>query len=375
MPSVVSVVHTETYDPAALRAAVDLHFAVLNAAEDLKPGMKVLLKPNLLTARQPEQCVTTHPELLRAIVGWLRDHGITEITIADSPSGPYVLSALKSIYASSGMNALAAEAVLNTSTSWRTVPCPEGLINKSFNIIEPILEADYIINVPKLKTHAMTTISGGIKNLFGCIPGLQKPEMHYRFPDLEQFSNMLLELAAFVAPQITVVDAVEAMEGNGPNGGTPRHLGLTLASRDLFTQDWYAAGLIGVDPEQVSMLRQARDLGLAHPDELKLVSDTPVTGADFRLPDTVMSVDFVTMLPKFMRGAAFRFMNRVLKPVPKVNLSVCVGCGRCAESCPPQIIQIRNGKAKFTRKGCIACFCCQEMCPVHAIDAKRMINF
>ena len=148
----------------------------------------------------------------------------------------------------------------NMDFSAQTVNCPAGFKNPcSFHLITPIVLT--IINICKLKTHAMTGYSGGIKNLFGTIPGLEKPQMHYRWPEIEDFSNMLLELAQTVAPQLTVIDAIDAMEGNGPTGGTSHPLHMLLAAKDFYTQDCFAAKLMGLEPTEIVMLRQALEKG------------------------------------------------------------------------------------------------------------------
>lgn len=371
---IVSVVRVPEYRQELLDRAVEQHFERLRAEEIIRPGMKVLLKPNLLRGCRPEAAVTTRAELLMAICKTLKSMGVSQITIADSPGGLYTPAMLNSIYSASGLKGLSEYAVLNQNVGWKQVFCPAGFQNRTFNIIEPILEADVVINVAKLKTHGMTMLSAGIKNLFGSIPGLQKPEMHYRHPELEAFSNMLCELAKFVNPAITFIDAVDCMEGNGPAGGTVRHMGLTMAARNVFEQDAYASSLIGLAPENVAMLRIAKERGFYDPAELQVVGDD-VGPADppFVLPDSA-GVDFAGRLPGFMRGPASNFLKAIFHAVPKLNQSKCVGCGKCAESCPPHIIKIENGKAVFTAKGCISCFCCQEMCPAHAIEVRRMLR-
>ena len=371
--SLVSIIKTPDYAPETVRDAVKRHFAAVEIDRDLKPGMKVLIKPNLISAHKPAHAATTNPELLLAIILELRERGIEDITVADSPGGPYMAPMLKTVYSTCGLKQLEPHAKLNFSTEWQQVKAPEGSCVHSFNIINPIVEADYIINAAKLKTHTMTTISAGIKNLFGSIPGLQKPEMHYRFPDVADFSNMLIDLSLTVKPQITLLDAIDGMEGDGPNAGTPKHMGLTFCSRDMYTQDWIACGLMGIEQESVPMLKAARERGLARPDEAQITGDSGVSPDPFRMPKTV-AFDFMARFPGFLQKPLNRFCNGVLKPMPKLDKSKCVGCGKCAESCPPQIIKIENGKAQFVRKGCISCFCCQEMCPAKAIDAKRHIH-
>jgi len=151
-------------------------------------------------------------------------------------------------------------------------------------------------------------------------------------------------------------------------------MGVTLASCNVYQQDAYASTLIGLKPENVAMLRIAEERGWYNPDELEVVGDAvePVN-PPFVLPDSA-GVDFSGQLPKFMRGPASKFLKKVFRVVPRLNKAKCVGCGKCAESCPPHIIKIENGKAKFTAKGCISCLCCQEMCPAHAISVRRMIR-
>ena len=272
-----------------------------------------------------------------------------------------------------GMDTLGEGAELNMDFSAQTVNCPAGFKNHSFHLITPIVEADYIINICKLKTHAMTGYSGGIKNLFGTIPGLEKPQMHYRWPEIEDFSNMLLELAQTVAPQLTVIDAIDAMEGNGPTGGTSHPLHMLLAAKDFYTQDCFAAKLMGLEPTEIVMLRQALEKGLARPKELALVGDPVPEGlSPFQKPDTI-KLDFTNGVPKFLRKPFMFVASRLLKSYPQLTPEKCVGCGKCAESCPAHVIKIENRKAKFKRKGCISCFCCQEMCPMKAISVKKAL--
>ena len=365
--ALVSVRRTETYDETAVKAAVEAHFEALGLMADLHPGMKVLIKPNLLAAHKPERGATTHPSVVGAIVGWLRARGITDIIIADSPGGTYRPAGLKAVYDACGYTTLGASARLNDNTDFTSVQCPEGFVNRSFNIIQPILEADYIINFAKLKTHGLTTVSAGVKNLFGSIPGLQKPELHFKYPDIGDFCRMLVELALVVKPNLTVIDAVETMEGNGPLNGKLRHMGLTLASRDLFAQDWQAAVLMGLNPKSLPIIDQALKLNLIKPEEIEVTGDA-VAPADppYLLPESIPKKNH-----SFLLRSVAGIIQRVYCAVPQVDTAKCIGCGKCAESCPMKIIKVENRKAGMSTKHCISCFCCQEMCPVDAVKIKR----
>lgn len=370
--------HVSEYREELLYPAVCKAMDTLSVPHDLRPDLKVVIKPNLVMAKSPDYPVTTHPLVVKAIVRYLREHGITDITLAESSGGLYNAEHMKNLYRTCGMAALEPDIRMNMDFSAQTVAAKQGFKNHSFHLITPIVEADYIINICKLKTHAMTGYSGGIKNLFGTIPGLEKPQMHYRWPDIENFSNMLLELAQTVAPQLTVIDAIDAMEGNGPTGGTSHPLHLLMAARDFYTQDYFAAGLMKLDPMNIVMIRQAVEQGLATPDNIRLVGDEiPSDLTPFQVPDT-KRLDFSTALPGFLQKPAVAVMGKLFKSYPILNKSKCVGCGKCAESCPAHIIKIkqdRHGKKKavFQKKGCISCFCCQEMCPMKAIEVRKAL--
>lgn len=372
--ALVSVKNVPSYDEDLVYSAVCAHFDALGIAADIKPGMKILIKPNLLSARRPELSVTTHPSLLVAVVRWLRDHSAENIVIADSSGGLYNEEYMRNVYSASGLKRPELEPYLNHDFSFKPVSSREGFSVRSFNLITPVTEADYIINIAKLKTHAMTTMSAGVKNLFGTIPGLQKPDMHCRFPELPDFARMLCELCCTVAPDVTLLDAVDSMEGNGPNSGTVRHTGLTMASRDPFSLDTAAARYMGLDPETTPHLIEAKKLGL-YPESVTFAGDdfTPCA-VPFTMPDSIKSPSFSDSVPAFLRAPAMKLLNALARSFPKVDRAKCIGCGKCAESCPQHIITIAGKKASMPKKGCISCFCCQEMCPVHAISTSRRLK-
>lgn len=368
-----SLYRVNEYKEELIYPAVCRFMDDLEIAKDMRPDLKVVIKPNLVMAKSPQFPATTHPLVIKAVARWLIEHGIKDITLAESSGGPYIAEYMKNIYNVCGMKQLEPMLKLNTDFSAGTVNCPKGFANHSFHIITPIIEADYIINICKLKTHAMTGYSGGIKNLFGTIPGLEKPQMHYRWPDIESFSRMLVELARTVSPKLTIIDAIDAMEGNGPTGGTSHPLHLLLASKDMYTQDYFAAGLMGIDPMQIVMIRQAVENGLACPGSLELCGDPiPNDLTPFVEPDT-KRLDFANLMPPFLRKPFTAIAGKILKSYPQLDRNKCVGCGKCAESCPAHIINIKNGRAQFRKKGCISCFCCQEMCPLKAISVKKAL--
>lgn len=365
--------HVGEYDEDKIYEAVSKFMKDLEIDKECKPGMKVVIKPNLVMAKSPQYPVTTHPLVIKAVTRYLRQLGIKNICLAESSGGLYNAEYMKNVYHVCGLRELEPDLTLNMDFSSKTIFCPKGFKNHSFHILTPLCDADYIINICKLKTHAMTGYSGGIKNLFGAIPGLEKPQMHYRWPHIEDFSNMLLEVAQIVKPNLTIIDAIDAMEGNGPTGGTSHPLYMLLASKDFYTQDYFAAKLMGLNPMDIVMIRQAVNRGLAKPDEMKLVGDPiPKDLTPFLNPDT-KKLDFTSSLPGFLRKPFNKIAGSILKSYPQLNKNLCVGCGKCAESCPPHIIKMTDKKAHFQKKGCISCFCCQEMCPMKAISVKRAL--
>ena len=151
---------------------------------------------------------------------------------------------------------------LYTACKSRTVTLPHAQRCRELSVVEPFLDRDYLIDLAKLKTHGMVGFSGAVKNLFGAVPGLQKPELHCRFPEREPFSEMLVDLCDFLRPDLCFLDGIWAMEGNGPTGGQPRQMGVLGASKSPYALDVCGTSLIGLKPESVLMLREAHERGL-----------------------------------------------------------------------------------------------------------------
>lgn len=361
------------YDQQTVDAAVERLFCQLPAAQALG-GKRVLLKPNLLAKHTPERAVTTHPAMVRAVIRAVRRRGAASITVADSPGGVYNPGILRSIYKVSGLTDVCREegAALYTDCKSREVPA-KGQMVKQFTLLEPVLDCDVIINLPKLKTHMMTGLSAATKNLFGCIPGLQKAEWHMRFPDKERFGGMLVDLLCTVKPSFAILDGILAQEGDGPAGGTPRMVGIVAAAEDHLQMDLALCRMLGIRPKDVPYLNAAISRGLC-PEQFDPACAKgegelcrPIPG--YRLPSSWGSVDFADKAPRAVRWAV-PAVERLLAPRPVINKSRCIGCGKCAEICPQHTIAVQ-GKAHIHAARCIRCFCCHEMCPVKAIDTRR----
>ncbi len=370
------------YDAAQVQAAVESLFAALPVVETLTPDTKVLLKPNLLAKHPAAHAVTTHPEVVRAVIRACKNRGVpaANITIADSAGGLYNPLLMKQLYQGCGIAAVCeaegVEAYTACKSGFVRVAAPQ--VAQGFEILTPVTEADFIINLPKLKTHVMTGLTAATKNLFGVIPGLKKAEWHTRFPDKERFGDMLIDLYQTVPPQVNLLDAIVGMEGDGPAGGNPRIAGQLLASQDALQLDLAAAYLIGLAPMRVPYLAAAKARGLCGDafDAAKLAGEVagfaPLAG--WKLPESYLgdtaSVDFSNHVPKFLQPAAGKILES-LAPHPVVRHKDCIGCGKCAEICPQDTIVMRGKKATIRKKDCIRCFCCHEMCPVKAIAVKK----
>lgn len=372
--SKISSIKTTSYEQELINQAVKQHFAAFDLKEKLSPESRVLIKPNLLMKRKPEEFTTTHPSLVEAAIVALKEMGITNITVADSPGGLYNTAALKGIYDASGMTEVAKRqnVTLNQDVTFEERQNEKAKLVKTFPLIKPVCDADYIIDVCKLKTHAMTGMSAGVKNLFGCIPGLTKPEFHWRFPQKELFCEMLIDLCETVKPDFVLVDAVVSMEGNGPSGGTRKDTGFTFASDHVYDLDYFLCYFIGAEPEKILTVKAAMERGLcaASLDELEFVGEKAACDTPFEMPES-KSLDFMSHTPKFLRRPAKAITERFFTSRPVVRKEDCIGCGKCAQSCPAKTIRLENKKAVISYKKCIHCFCCHEMCPVKAIDLKR----
>lgn len=370
----VALVPLPAYTRAEARECLEAALSEIGALDKITAGMHIIIKANLVSAMKPERAATTHPVLIAALCDIITARG-AHVTIGDSPGGLYTQAFVERVYRAAGMNELVTDGVaLNSDFSERTASFPEARVLKSFTYTAYLDGGDMIINFAKLKSHGMMGMSCAAKNLFGTIPGLIKPEYHYRFPRHEDFADMLLDLDEYFHPEISIVDAVVAMEGNGPTAGTPKPLGCILASHSPHTLDMVAAKLIGYESAEIPTVAAALRRGLVPESfaELDVRGDVEALASrDFQHVVERTSLKFTGNGKSPLRRLFGAVAALVLKTRPKLSRGACVGCGVCADICPAKAIVIARGKAKIDRKKCIRCFCCQEFCPKSAMRVKR----
>ena len=367
----VSVVPCNSYDRHEVRLALQRLMEPLGGLSWVKPGMRIVIKANLVSMMKPDAAATTHPALLCELVDALRQKG-AETVIGDSPGGLYNAAMLNRVYSVTGMKqAEAVGAILNNDFSVSEAHFKDATVAQDFAYTSYLDRADAIINFCKLKSHGMMGMSAAVKNMFGVVPGTFKPEYHFRFPNHLDFASMLIDLNRYFESKtrLCIVDAVMGMEGNGPTQGTPRHIGALLASESPYALDLVCASLIGLESADVPTLEVAAKAKLApsHVSDLHIFGDyKSLCVSDFENIHVRRSLQFEgngQFVAMFVRSA--------LRAEPRVKKDLCIGCKKCAEICPAHVITMKNKRPEIDRKKCITCFCCQEFCPVGAMKVHR----
>lgn len=320
-------------------------------------GKKVLVKPNLLAAFSPERAVTTHPLVIKTVSEYLIDNG-SIVTISDSPG----IGSFHKILSESGIQAALGSIAVKFEefTNSRSVS-----INKPFNSIElasAALDADLIINLPKLKTHTQMMLTLGVKNLFGCVVGMQKPQWHFRAGvNRDMFAHLLIEIYRTLKPSVTLLDGILAMEGQGPGKrGTPRHIGVLLGSEDALAIDQVIAQMLHIDQQAIPVNRVAAGLGMLH--------DVTIDGELINVTEFTFPVltDLI-----FGPPSLHRFMRKYLTQRPVEEKNLCKMCLECIAHCPVNAIRENHKALRFDYGMCIRCYCCIELCPHGAMKSTQ----
>ena len=376
----VALIKCDSYDLNKVKNAINRGIDLLGGIDAfIKDGDKILLKPNLLASESAEKSVTTHPIVFEAIISILqeksKEKNIKKISYGDSPGiGNGISVAQKS-----GISEVAQRLKIEYADFDEPVGISfnEGIKEKSFTIAKPITEADTIISLPKLKSHALTVMTGAVKNQFGCIPGFRKAEYHLKLPDFDDFSTMLLDLNKLINPKLYIMDGIMAMEGNGPRSGNPKKLNVLLLSSDAVALDYVASQIISFDYNSIPTIKMGFKLGFSNKENIEIVGDNieSVKVNDFKKPHKRIGIG--RSLMKLSRFRVIKRLFAIMIPKPVIDEGKCVKCGVCVKVCPVTPLALnfnkkgKNFPPEYYYDKCITCYCCQELCPHKAIVLKR----
>ncbi len=330
------------------------------AGDLISKGCRVVIKPNLLAAAPPEKAIVTHPLVVRAAVEYVLHKGGCP-QISDSPA----VGTFKKILKDSGY--ISALKGLNVEyREFRTsIAIDTGKPFNKIDVADDSVNADLLINLPKLKTHSQMLLTLGIKNIFGCVIGMKKPEWHLRAgADREMFAKLLVNVFNAVKPSMTLLDGILAMEGQGPGkSGDPKEIGVLMGSTDTAALDMTVCRMLGITPETLPINRAAIEQGMVNED-IDIDGNLPEI-KDFRLPEMSSSL----FGPKIFQG----FMRRHITQRPVCSDKLCKLCGECWRYCPAEAIRLSGKSISFDYDKCIRCYCCIEVCPHGALRTKETI--
>jgi len=369
--SLVSIERCRDYAQNNLEQALERLFARIGGGfHFIRPGDRVFIKINHLGNHPKERAIATHPLFSLVVAKFLRQF-TSRITLGDGLEGqgltPYQISSYLEVFKGSGI-----ELVNLRGEPYPEQNIPNGRLLKRAPIARRLLECDVLINLPKLKTHTLTLLTGAVKNSYGFIPWGLRSSLHSRFVSPVDFATMLVDLYAFKLPSLSIMDAIVALEGYGPSrGGRPRDVGLILASADGVALDTVAAKIIGYEAEEIltTWIASERGIGKGNIEEIE-ISGLPLEKTlvkDFKKPSRLEgAVRVLGKLPSPVLGTISRVAQSTRRK-PKVIPRKCTGCGICVRHCPEKAIKIVAGKAQIDISRCISCYCCHEFCENDAI--------
>jgi len=369
----VSIVRCFEYEIDKVYDAVKHSLNLIGGLEPLKKiGRRALLKPNLISGKEPEYAVTTHPVFFEAVVKILKENDF-EVAVGESPA----LENLFSVAKKCGLLEIIEKYQLPfiEFDDPEKTSNPEGKIVKNFNISKKIFDYDFLVSLPKLKTHVQMFYTGAMKNIFGCISGLQKAQFHLRFPERNEFAEMIVDLNLLLKPRLGIVDGIVAMEGHGPQNGNPKNLGVVASSFDLAALDLVCSEIIGYDYNDIPIIRNAllrKTFFISSQEEIEVMGERFID-KNFQKIKIPQEIHFLhDKIPRFL----LRFVNNLTVPRPFFNHKKCIRCGRCVDICAAEALKFVHSKSKkrvsIDYKKCIKCYCCDEICPVDAIKLKIM---
>jgi uncharacterized protein (DUF362 family)/NAD-dependent dihydropyrimidine dehydrogenase PreA subunit len=364
----VSVVKCTDYNhsEACVKKSIDL----LGGIESIvKPQDKVLLKVNLLLPAKPEAAITTHPKIVEAMIKLVKSAGGVP-WVGDSSGGR---GKTQEAFELSGITAVCKKhdaKIINFDTSKvHKMEIPKGKILKELYVASALFEADVVVCMPKLKTHALTLYTGAIKNMYGTVPGGKKALIHaITSSDSEKFAESLVDIFSKVPLHLSLMDGIVGMEGIGPNHGKPKKSNVLLAGCGALELDAVSSTIMGFEPKDIPTLRiaQERELGTIDLNKISILGENlENVKIDFKRPQRIYKG--LMFLPSFVRNL---FLETPKLPFP--NKAGCNQCKECEENCPVDAIKVTDAP-KFDHNKCIRCYCCHELCPEDGIKLKKAL--
>lgn len=373
--SKVALIPCESYDEEKVYQAISKGIELIGGLDSLiAKDEKILVKPNLLSGSNPNKTITTNPSVFEAVLKYLRNNNYQNITYGDSPAGKYNMEEIVKVTELKD-RADKYNVPLGDFDNYESIDNPQGDVAKKFDLCKGVINADAIISVSKMKTHALENITGAVKNQYGCIYSNKKALGHAKYPSSNSFARFLIELNLFLKPRLYIMDGIVAMEGNGPASGDPVSMKVILVSKDPVALDSVFSKLINLKPEYVPTNVQGSKYKLGTMDykEISIITPDGEITADEAL-NKYGKVNFNVNRKKPAFWVIRRFFNfNKKKHKPVVDLNLCIGCGKCEEACPVEGKAVHSGngnKAKYDYSKCIRCYCCQELCPVKAISRQ-----
>ncbi|MEW6069236.1 MAG: DUF362 domain-containing protein [Candidatus Thermoplasmatota archaeon] len=340
----VAVVKCKSYDAREVKSAIRKSLELIEGDKIIKPHSKVLLKINLLLAKEPEYGVTTHPSIVKAVAELIKEQGAIPIVGessggADTTENAFEICGIKKICLENNIETINFE-----KAEMLKIIIPA--VRKALPLAKPLFEADVVISLPKLKTHTYMLYTGAVKNFFGALPGEWKNLAHKLAQEPGKFANLLLDIYLATSPKLAIMDGVLAMEGNGPSAGNLKWTNLIIASKDCLALDFVVCKLIGYNPFGVYVIREAVKRNLLALDKIEVVGER-LDSLPFKKPISELSKNIF----------------------PRVNPKKCKKCWSCVEYCPVNALT-KNEFPKLNVEKCIQCYCCHELCPEGAVIVR-----
>lgn len=361
----VAIVRCADYAPRRIKAAIgELMEAMGGVGSLVTPGASVLIKPNLLTDALPDQAKTTHPEVPRALIRILREAG-AKVSVGDSPASA---AKLDRVWERSGYRALCAAEGATMTRFEHHATMPLRCDDQVLQVAEPVLKADLVVNVPKVKTHILTTFTGAVKNLYGALPGYQKTLLHREYPTPAAFGRLPAALYARIRPGLNVADAIVGMQGAGPSGGDPIALGFLAASTDAVALDTAICAALNINVHGLPWRRHlpADCAAALNTDAIDypLLRPRDVQPPRFRVP--------APLWPRLIPGWPARWLGRLAWIRPSFD-ATCIRCGRCVKACCNDALRLSadDSRPVLDPQRCVACCCCHEVCPARAVTMRQ----